>query len=257
MVKATLVTSILGLLLLTGWSVHRYAESPSTALAKQSSPVVVELFTSEGCSSCPPADKLLEQLDRDGMIDGVPVIALSEHVDYWDGLGWRDRFSSRTFTDRQRDYSHTLRIDSPYTPQMVVNGRFEFVGNDGESLRRAVHQAAESTKAADVSLTWASPAEIHVSVSNVSKPDALIYLAITESGLSTVVDAGENGGRTLRHAGVVRLFRQVGATKTGGVSISAPVNLSPTWNKARLKAVVLVQDGANGPVIGAASRSLQ
>src|SRR5512146_3181325 len=102
------------------------------------SPVFVELFTSEGCSSCPPADALLTQLEKQRQIDGRPIIVLGEHVDYWNNLGWTDRFSSARFSERQSEYARKFGLDSVYTPQMVVNGRTEFVGNDPAALQKAL-----------------------------------------------------------------------------------------------------------------------
>src|SRR5919197_1244382 len=104
--------------------------------------VVVELFTSEGCSSCPPADQLLERLAAAGAIDGAQVVALGEHVDYWDRLGWRDRFSSPAFTARQAVYVRRFNDESAYTPQMVVDGRAGLVGSDAGAVRRAIAKAA-------------------------------------------------------------------------------------------------------------------
>src|SRR6266851_4803876 len=107
-------------------------------------PILLELFTSEGCSSCPPADTLLAKLDELQPVAGVTVIALEEHVDYWDHQGWRDPFSSAEFTARQQRYAGLLHIESPYTPEMVIDGRSEFVGNDSE---RALHELASAARA--------------------------------------------------------------------------------------------------------------
>src|SRR5204863_4528217 len=105
-------------------------------------PIVVELFTSEGCESCPPADVLLRQLASTQPVPGAQIIPLSLHVDYWDQLGWKDRFSSALLTNRQRVYGTRFNIDSVYTPQMVVDGRSELVGSDGAAARKAIARAA-------------------------------------------------------------------------------------------------------------------
>src|SRR5580765_5683547 len=109
-------------------------------------PVLVELFTSEGCSSCPPADALLAKLDRDQPVNGTEIIVLGEHVDYWDNGGWHDRFSSHQYTDRQTQYSARLKFDDVYTPQMIVDGTDQFVGNDASHALRSIQRAAQSSK---------------------------------------------------------------------------------------------------------------
>ncbi len=119
----------------------------STASAQQRTPVIVELFTSEGCSSCPPADDVLTRLDRDQPVPGVEVIALSEHVDYWNQLGWKDRFSSALFSRRQEDYGKIFRLESVYTPQMVVNGQTQVVGSDWADATKAIRAAAQAPRA--------------------------------------------------------------------------------------------------------------
>ena len=117
-------------------------------------PVLVELFTSEGCSSCPPADALLAKLDHDQPIDGAQIIVLGEHVDYWDGQGWHDRFSSHDYTDRQSEYSSRLHFPDVYTPQMIVDGTEQFVGNDAAHAQRAIQHAAQTPK---ITLTLSQP----------------------------------------------------------------------------------------------------
>src|SRR5271156_755851 len=117
-------------------------------------PVLVELFTSEGCSSCPPADALLAKLDRDQPIQNAEIIILGEHVDYWDNLGWHDRFSSHEYTDRQTEYCARLSVEGPYTPQMIVDGTDQFVGSDAAHARRAIQHAAQTAK---IKLTLSQP----------------------------------------------------------------------------------------------------
>src|SRR5215468_9246058 len=122
--------------------------------ADKRTPVIVELFTSEGCSSCPPADEVLARLEREQPVAGAEIIALGEHVDYWNQIGWTDPFSSRSFSERQGAYAETFRLDGAYTPEMVVDGRVEFVGSDWNKAVAAITQAASAPKA-DVQITLA------------------------------------------------------------------------------------------------------
>src|SRR6185437_1570311 len=114
--------------------------------------VVVELFTSEGCSSCPPADELLSHLGQDLAAKNVQVIPLGFHVDYWNSLGWKDRFSSAEFTQRQEQYTQSLKVDGPYTPEMIVDGSVEFVGNDAGQAQRTIRQQASQLETAQVKI---------------------------------------------------------------------------------------------------------
>src|SRR6185369_6407543 len=182
-----------------------------------SSPVLVELFTSEGCSSCPPADKLLAELDENQPVNGAQVIALSEHVDYWNRLGWKDPFSSAQFTERQTDYSRTLRVEDIYTPQMIVDGRIEFVGNQRATALEAIATAARSTKARiEAAIKSSTATSITLSIHAGDVPElprgdrADVILAITESGLMSNVARGENAGRRLTHSAVTRQMIKMG-----------------------------------------------
>src|SRR3954451_1152566 len=165
--------------------------------------VVVELFTSEGCSSCPPADELLGHLRQDLAAKNVQVIPLGFHVDYWNSLGWKDRFSSAEFTQRQEQYTRSLRVDGPYTPEMVVDGAVEFVGNDAGRAQSTIRQQAAQLGEAQVAIASAGANQVKIQVKGPATPangNALVMLAITEDNLSTQVGSGENGGRTLHHA---------------------------------------------------------
>lgn len=231
---------------------HSSALLENNGSAASGAPVLVELFTSEGCSSCPPADKLLGELDKAGSLDGVPVIALGEHVDYWDGLGWKDRFSSRQFTDRQRQFVDRLRLDSAYTPQMVVDGHLEFVGNDERALRQALAKASHSAKPAQVKLSWDGD-HLKIAVTDTGVHAAKVLLAITETNLATEVQRGENGGRTLHHAAVVRKLSQIGDLRNSQFTSSIAVTRDASWNPENLKLVVFVQDEKTGTVLGASA----
>ena len=232
----------------------------ASALAQQRTPVVVELFTSEGCSSCPPADNILSRLEREQPIGGVEVIALGEHVDYWDHEGWRDRFSSPLFTARQQDYGQALKLQSVYTPQMVVNGQSEVLGSDWNAANNAIRLAAQNPRAV-VNLKvsgWdgmsaqvrALPKEAHA---------ADMFLAITENGLDTAVLSGENGGRRLRHPAVVCSMIRLGKLdpkKDGAYSADTRLNLRPEWNRQNLKLVLFVQEQGSRRILGAAATQL-
>ncbi len=230
-----------------------FAEAPSAAPKRV--PVIVELFTSEGCSSCPPADVLLVQLNQQG-IPGADVIALGQHVDYWNHLGWADRFSSAKFSHRQNDYSNRFGLDSVYTPQMVVNGHAQFVGNDTGQARKAITEAASQPAQSKVGLSLDGTQKLGIEVSGAEKP-AQVMLAITEDNLTTEVARGENGGRTLRHAAVVRDLRKIGEVKDGKFSSSQALKLSSEWRVENLHAVVFLQNPATMQITGAASVKLK
>jgi len=222
-------------------------------------PVLVELFTSEGCSSCPPADALLAKLDELQPVAGVTVIALEEHVDYWDHQGWRDPFSSADFTARQQRYAESLHVESPYTPEMVIDGRSEFVGNDSE---RALHELAQAARGAKtpvhVAIKDKAGERISLAVSvDATKASGDVLLAIAETGLASDVARGENAGRNLKHSAVVRKLTPIGKLKPGEPFSAEPaIKLARQWNAANLRAVVFVTD-ATAKVLGAAEVTLR
>jgi|SRR5581483_6036553 len=220
-------------------------------------PVLVELFTSEGCSSCPPADQLLSRLADAAATDGALVIPLGEHVDYWDQLGWRDRFSSAAFTDRQQQYARRFAGDGPYTPQLVVDGRAECVGSDAATARKAIAKAAA---AAHGTLTvTVADGRVRVTAANLpqkSDERAGIVLAITEDGLRSDVTRGENRGRRLTHAAVVRQLVTIGEAVGATASIERPLTLSPEWRRDAVHLVAFVQERRAGAVLAAATQPL-
>jgi hypothetical protein len=219
-------------------------------------PVVVELFTSEGCSSCPPADALLVQLSQKAP-PGVDLILLGEHVDYWNHGGWSDRFSSAQFSQRQSNYEQHLRVNGPYTPQMIIDGRLQFVGNDAAALKHNLELAAAAAKPVQVSLQWEAGDHLKIDVQASEPKHAKVWVAVTEDGLTTAIGGGENSGRTLRHAAVVRELRDLGGVKNGSLERTVEVARHSGWNAANLKVAVLVQDSDNGPILGAASLRYQ
>jgi hypothetical protein len=216
-------------------------------------PVVVELFTSEGCSSCPPADELLRRLEQTQPVAGAEVIALGFHVDYWDGEGWHDRFSSAEYTWRQQEYARRLRTKGPYTPEMVIDGRDEFVGNDAQHARAAIAKAAQSPKAA---VQLRSEGDKLV-VESTGDTKAEVWLAIAEDDLSTSVKGGENGGRELHHSAVVRSLTRIGKVKEKGFTTTVQPKLDAKWRRDKLRAVVFLARPGTGEILGAAAVALR
>jgi hypothetical protein len=210
-----------------------------TVVSPNRAPVLIELFTSEGCSDCPPADHLLEQLDP-------RVVVLSEHVDYWDHQGWKDPYSSHENTLRQEAYAQRFRIDGPYTPQMVVDGEAQFVGSDAKRAVAEISKATGRTKALVRVERNGSGVQVDVD----GAPDSAgVFLALAlDSGASNVA-AGENKGRQLRHVAMLRTLRKIGSVKRGG-SFSQQVPLAASAVEQRV--IVFVQEGASGPVLGVA-----
>ena len=207
-------------------------------------PVIVELFTSEGCSSCPPADQLLEEIVRLQPVKDALIVGLGEHVDYWDHLGWRDPFSAKQFSTRQSTYAAARSSEEVYTPQMIVDGTRVFVGQNRAAALDAVARAAGAPKA-PVDLTWMAGAgrslqiRVHPAAPSAG---AQVFLAITEDHLSSSVAGGENQGRRLSHAAVVRQLADIGrADASGAFQKTVPITVGPAWRVQALHAVVFAQ----------------
>jgi hypothetical protein len=218
---------------------------------------VVELFTSEGCSSCPPADAVLASLVRPG---DRPVYALAFHVDYWDDLGWPDRFASADNSARQRAYARAFGAGGVYTPQMIVDGTEEFTGADGDRAVAAVARALARPASVRLSVRVQPRGQDAVMV-DYAAPGApggsVLNVAVVEHAASTSVRAGENAGRTLHHANVVRAFIAAPlAAATGSVALQLPASLPRTG--AELVAYVqrASSDRSGMPVLGAARAQL-
>ena len=231
------------------------------AATAERAPVLVELFTSEGCSSCPPADEILQKMDKLQPIPNIQIVVLSEHVDYYDHIGWKDPFSSHAFTDRQEKYVERMKVESPYTPQMVVDGEFQFNGTDAKTAVQDIQKAATSEK---ISLKLAAAqanqkGKISINVqapplpgsSSASSADILIALA--DDTDVTKVASGENSGKTLTNVAVVRELKQIGKIdKTNGFSKDVETSISATsTNKSRI--IVIVQEPHQGKLLGIAS----
>jgi len=277
--------------------------APEAGKAGGGGPVVVELFTSQGCSSCPPADRLLSRLKRDKRWAGT-VIPLAYHVDYWNHLGWSDPFSSSRWSQRQMGYAQVFHSDRIYTPQLVVNGRTETVGSEEAQVMRRIRDALAAPAVAQVSL--ATPVEGTASGAGpgatgapgapgaritvtarllrpVSGTGPDVWVALTESGLTTAVGAGENASATLHDDQVVRVLVKafsLPATTVSGTS-SAPgtsgtpgtpgtagdsggeprsadvaLPIDSRWNRANMDVVAFLQDPRSLTIYGAATRPL-
>jgi len=228
-------------------------------------PVVVELFTSEGCSSCPPADEFLEKLDRTQPVGGAQIIVLSEHVDYWNDDGWRDPFSSHAYSERQDAYASRFHLNTVYTPQMVIDGRFETVGSLESRALQLIQSAAQADKTkigiTIGSFTTAPGRALTAKVDTSTLPadadisSAEVLLAVADESDESQVRAGENNGRTLTHTAVLRRLDLLGKiNKSKGYSGVAKI-AEAKGGKA-LRIIVIVQ-APNARIWGAASERVE
>ena len=214
-------------------------------------PVILELFSSEGCSSCPPADTVLATLSKSQPVPGAEVLALEFHVDYWNHLGWSDPFSDAACSVRQRAYGAAFRQRG-----LVVDGHAELLGSDAGGAREAILAASRAPKAR---VTIAvNQGKIAVTVADVPGPrePASVWLAITEEGLHTDVPRGENAGSRLVHAPIVRRLTRLGAADPGFTGEAAPT-LDPAWKKENVRAVVFVQRDGSLQIVGAGVASMK
>jgi hypothetical protein len=257
------VLTLLLPLLLAPAALHAQTAAQAQTQPAHPAPVLLELFTSEGCSSCPPADELLRKVNGRQTAQGQLIIGLSEHVTYWNGLGWKDPYASAASTDRQNSYGARFHLDSVYTPQMVVNGREQFVGGDTRALQSAFAAEAQRSQAAqrsqldlrilsakltdkDITFTYAAAAlPAHTRLQ-------LLAILTDDSDRSNVLH-GENSGRLLAHTAVARSLAPLGPLQpTTQRSITLP--LPPSFVAAPGAAhhlVLFAQEADAGPILGA------
>ncbi|SDH30927.1 DUF1223 domain-containing protein [Chitinophaga filiformis] len=208
---------------------------------------VVELFTSEGCSSCPPADALLERIQQDNQNKQIYILAF--HVDYWDHQGWRDRFSDHKYSERQQQYANWMGLSTVYTPQVVINGENEFVGSNAGAIVKAISNGLEEQSAASVGLSARiEQGKLYIGhqVSDVGK-DASLVLTLVEKVAHSDVKAGENSGRKLSHVQIVRQLAVIDANSSKEVEMKLPAN----FNENDFELVGFVQRNADGRIIAA------
>jgi hypothetical protein len=222
-------------------------------------PVLVELFTSEGCSSCPPADAFLRQLDTQP-IPGAQVIVLSEHVDYWDHLGWRDIYSSHALTERQNAYASHFGLSSAYTPQMVVDGNQEFVGSNLHTAQEVLTKNSKNPKLAiqindvktDPDGTVRARIDVPALPEGLPVRDADVYVALALNHAVSQVKHGENEGREISHVAVVRELVRVGSIKRGtGVQKDIRLKVKPIPQSGGMRLIAFVQSPGPGAILGA------
>jgi hypothetical protein len=213
--------------------------------------VVMELFTSQGCSSCPPADKLLGKYAND-----QNVIALSFHVDYWDRLGWKDPFSDAAFSQRQRDYARVLKLNNIYTPQLIINGEAEMVGSNANKISAIVKQSEQQRSTSHLSIDKVTlkdnMAEVTYTLRGVEN-NSIVNLALVQSKASTSIRAGENAGVQLNNYNVVRSFKSIPSTDGTG---KASIDFMLVTEKSDYRIVAFVQDPKTCKISSAAKSEL-
>jgi hypothetical protein len=230
-----------------------FGSTRAIASSASPAPILVELFTSEGCSDCPPADTFLRTLDSTQPVAGAELIVLEEHVDYWDDGGWRDPFSSHAFTLRQGDYVNRMHLASAYTPQMVVDGAYQFVGSDRRSAAKAFENARATEKVGiRISSLQVENGTVRAHVETDAVPSkADVFVALVAEHAESQVARGENGGRHLEHVAIVRnLTTVVKAAK--GESLSKDISLNTKAAPEQGRLIVFLQEPNQGKILGAA-----
>jgi len=223
-------------------------------------PILVELFTSEGCSSCPPADALLSRLDQQPLA-GAELVVLSEHVDYWNHLGWQDPYSSHSYSTRQESYAERLGSRNVYTPQIIVDGTYEFVGGSTRSANNAFAQALNAPKVpirlSSITLEQSNVLRAHVEAGaipgSLNSGGAEVYVAVALNRAETQVARGENGGRILAHTAVVRNLSKIGSLRSGQSFMQdIQLKLDPGTDSHNLRLIAFLQEPHQGKVVGVA-----
>lgn len=239
---------------------------PASSANSNGKPILVELFTSEGCSSCPPAEELAKKMETEPL-PGIDLIVMEEHVDYWNQYGWLDPFSSADWTARQQEYVNKTPKPNPYTPEMVIDGQAQFVGSDAQQAQTAISAAAAapetSVSVTQVSLNAKGNGIFNISTGKLegdAPGDATeVWVAVTEDGLHSAPNAGENSGHTLNHAAVLRYLHKVGVAQGLGDAAftgDVKVKINSKWNRKNINVVVFLQDEKSMKILGVASTKL-
>jgi len=226
--------------------------------AKPATPVLVELFTSEGCSDCPPADDLLAKLDTQQFEPGAHAIVLSEHVTYWNHQGWDDPFALLQVDSRQDEYRDRFNLKSSYTPQMVVDGAEQFVGNSPRALDSAMAKAVAAPKRPlEISDAAWDKSGVHFAVKTSATGGEHLFAAIAQDVSRSDVKGGENSGRTLHHVAVMRSMKEIKSNFADGRALSIPASgVNKGADAGAVRLVVFLADAKSGHVVGAAEKPL-
>jgi len=253
-------TAALILLVVGGFSAHA---AGSTSANAGRNAVIVELFTSQGCSSCPPADRVLSALGREK--SDVMIIPLAFHVDYWNSIGWADPFSSSRWSARQSAYAAAMHLSQVYTPQLLVNGRAQFVGSDEQRIRAEIASQSRLPARASVLIEGvkrdADSVRVDVTASvgrEAGSADAEVYVVIFESGITTAVPRGENSGRRLSNDYIVRAMTPAFSVRSGQPALTRTVTvpIAAAWKPENLGVAAFVQDRASLSIYGGSARPL-
>jgi hypothetical protein len=221
------------------------------------SPVVLELFTSQGCASCPSADRLLSELIKQAKAEDRPVYGLSFHVSYWNYLGWPDPYSQKQFNERQTEYARHFGTSSVYTPQLIVNGQQQFVGSNRQRARATISEAMKRDY--EPLISKATSAEHSDSLSIQLKlliPDepVTLNLAVVEQELSNYIPRGENSGLTLNHDNVVRYFQSFQPLQS---TTTTRIPKSMIGDLARSEVIIYIQHTESHTILDAVSLRLR
>ena len=246
------------------------AQSPAApAKAADRVPVLVELFTSEGCPHCPEADALLERLFTAQSVGGAEIVALEEHVDYWDRPAWTDHYASPAYTERQKNYADALELDSLYTPQMVIDGLMEFVGNSESRVRTAIATLGHAPKGvvqlkpqAPGAAWQKSPMPLRIAASidlPAGHAASEVYMVVAEDKLFSRVQGGSNAGESWPHSSVARSFHRVGAIAEGQQHFSGTIEVGLPGDDGKwqnLRVILFAQEKDDRHVVAIRSARL-
>ena len=218
-------------------------------------PILIELFTSEGCSSCPPVDEFVRHIDESQPVAGAQLIVLSEHVDYWDHDGWKDKYSSAQFTERQNGYVHAMNLQTAYTPQMVVDGYIELKGSSADieqTFAKELKVAKIPVRITSAKIDAPSQLRVKIEADAPEKHGGAVWVAVALDHAASQVSAGENSGKQLQHVAVVEELRKVGKLDKGKpFAQDIAVKLKPDTDPKNLRIIAFIQESNEGKVLGA------
>jgi hypothetical protein len=218
-------------------------------------PILIELFTSEGCSSCPPVDEFVRHIDETQPVAGAQLIVLSEHVDYWDHDGWKDKYSSAQFTERQNGYVHAMNLQTAYTPQMVVDGYIELKGSSADieqTFAKELKVAKIPVRITSAKIDAPSQLRVKIEADAPEKHGGAVWVAVALDHAASQVSAGENSGKQLQHVAVVEELRKVGKLDKGKpFAQDIAVKLKPDTDPKNLRIIAFIQESNEGKVLGA------